>query len=98
MTGNKRMGDGATTKAGNSIPNEAPALVDAKRVTGKGRKSRSKDHQGPPDKIVGSKRKADEIECAPATEDGPSTSKRQLLGLGFLSTALKVCPASLFQI
>ena len=98
MTGSKRMGDGTLIEAGNSIRNDITAPVGVKQVAGKGHKEKSRDHQSAPDKTVGIKRKADEIECAPDTEEGPNTSKRQILGLGFLSTALKVRSASTFQI
>ncbi|KAL4539665.1 hypothetical protein Ndes2437B_g01976 [Nannochloris sp. 'desiccata'] len=84
-----RMSDGTTTEAGHSIRNEFPALVGAKQLTGKCHKGKFRDQQNDPDKTVGIKRKADEIECALGAEEGPSTSKRQLLGLNFISTALK---------
>ena len=85
-----RVGDGATTEAGNSIRDELSALVDAKQVTEKGHKGKYKDQQSDPDKADGNKRKADELECAPDAEEDPRTSKRQLLGLDFISTAFKV--------
>lgn len=92
-----RMSDGTTTEAGHSIRNEFPALVGAKQLTGKCHKGKFRDQQNDPDKTVGIKRKADEIECALGAEEGPSTSKRQLLGLNFISTALKVHPFHYFK-
>jgi len=87
-----RMSDGATTEAGNSIRDELPAQVDAKEVTEEGRKRNSRDHQKDPDKSLGIKRKADQRECALDAEEDPRNSKKQLLGLDFISTALKVRP------
>ena len=85
-----RVGDGVSLEAGNSIRNDAPVLINAEKAPEKGRKGNSGDHQDAPQKTAGIKRKADEIQCPLDTEEGPSTLKRQLLGLGFLSTALQV--------
>jgi hypothetical protein len=96
MTDNTSVRNGTAMEAGNSIRDEVPALFVARKASGKGHKGKTRFHQVAPDKTVGTKRKADEIQSPPYAEEGPNTSKRQLLGLGFISTALKVGPDQYF--